>query len=193
MPYLDHRKILKFYAFGCFETDGLPLWILQFDFQMHHQLSFQSYDLGTFDKQTARHEQRSLFFDFCYFPRRTLWEKKKSFRYNSKFASHKKWGWCSTKKKGTRIICKLYACVIFKRRFQFFFFRPSHDGASRWRIRYFRPGNHNPVSRIIIIILYSNTYAYKHAAYLKRWTARLSLWKVPWLNFKNIKNNEKRA
>ena len=120
-------------------------------------------------------------------------KKKKSFRYNSKFASHKKWGWCSTKKKGTRIICKLYACVIFKRRFQFFFFRPSHDGASRWRIRYFRPGNHNPVSRIIIIILYSNTYAYKHAAYLKRCTARLSLWKVPWLNFKNIKNNEKRA
>lgn len=72
VPYLDHSKILKFYAYGCFGTAGLPLCILQFDFLMQHQISFQSYYQGMFGKQAARHEQGSLFFHIFYFPKRTL-------------------------------------------------------------------------------------------------------------------------
>ena len=43
LSYLDHRKILTFYAYGCFLTANRYLRIFQFGFLMQIQPSLQKY------------------------------------------------------------------------------------------------------------------------------------------------------
>ena len=81
ISYLGHRKILKVYPYGYFETESLYLWTFRFDFLMQHQLSFQSYYQGTFRKQADRFNKNS-----CH--------HRDSFRYSCVVLGHSQCCFC---------------------------------------------------------------------------------------------------